>query len=98
MDRIDVIVPNDKDFGFYPRWKSRNNDIKNFFENYSKTTKKLGEKAHGSQWNLDDETKNANVADFTTGDGVYTVEFDVAVSIGGISEKVIVNFDMFGVK
>ena len=47
---------------------------------------------------LDDETKNANVADFTTGDGVYTVEFDVAVSIGGISEKVIVNFDMFGVK
>ena len=40
---------------------------------------------------------NANVADFTTGNGVYTVEFDVAVSIGGISEKVIVNFDMFGI-
>ena len=57
MDRIDVIVPNDKDFGFYPMWKSRNNDIKSFFENYSKTTKKLGEKAQGSQWNLDDETK-----------------------------------------
>ena len=39
----------------------------------------------------------ANVADFTTGNGVYTVEFDVATSIGGINEKVIVNFDMFGI-
>ena len=39
----------------------------------------------------------ANVADFTTGNGVYTVEFNVATSIGGISEKIIVNFDMFGI-
>ena len=47
---------------------------------------------------LDEETTGAYVSAFTTGDGVYTVEFDVAVSIGGISEKVIVNFDMFGLK
>ena len=47
---------------------------------------------------LDDDTKNAYVSAFTTGNGVYTVEFDVSVSIGGISEKVIVNFDMFGLK
>ena len=46
---------------------------------------------------LDEETTGAYVSAFTTGDGVYTVEFDVAVSIGGISEKVIVNFDMFGI-
>lgn len=46
----------------------------------------------------EDAVLKANVADFTTGNGVYTVEFDVAVSIGGISEKVIVNFDMFGLK
>ena len=47
---------------------------------------------------LDEETTGAYVSAFTTGDGVYTGEFDVAVSIGGISEKVIVNFDMFGLK
>lgn len=46
----------------------------------------------------EDAVLKAKVADFTTGNGVYTVEFDVAVSIGGISEKVIVNFDMFGLK
>ena len=48
-------------------------------------------------FDLDDAVLKAKVADFTTGNGVYTVEFDVAVSIGGISEKVIVNFDMFGI-
>ncbi len=46
---------------------------------------------------IDDATLDADVADFTTGNGVYTVEFDVAVSVGGIEETVIVNFDMFGI-
>ncbi len=45
----------------------------------------------------EDAVLDANVANFTTGNGVYTVEFDVATSIGGINEKVIVNFDMFGI-
>ena len=53
-----IKIPDDKDWKFNPRRVARNNDIKSFFENYSETTKKLGKKAQGSQWNLDDETKN----------------------------------------
>ena len=39
---------------------------------------------------------NKTIADFMNVDGVYTVKCDVALSIGGIKETVIVNLDVFG--
>ena len=45
---------------------------------------------------LGNELKGIKVSDFVNADGTYTAKFDVAISIGGIKETVILNLDVFG--
>lgn len=45
---------------------------------------------------LSDEVLQKGIVNFMNEDGTYTVKCDVALSIGGIKETVIVNLDIFG--
>ena len=42
------------------------------------------------------EVKGIRVSEFANANGTYTATFDVAVSIGGIKETVVLNLDVFG--
>ena len=44
---------------------------------------------------LTDKVLDTSLADFANADGTYTFECDVALTIGGISEKVVLNVEIF---
>ncbi len=48
------------------------------------------------QAQLGNELKDIKVADFQNADGTYTAKFDVALTIGGIKETIVLNLDVFG--
>ena len=48
------------------------------------------------QAQLGNELKDIKVADFQNTDGTYTAKFDVALTIGGIKETIVLNLDVFG--